>query len=141
MSKSSISSLSGLIISRQQVETTTGVDLIFWLSTERGPCRFVVPQQRYVFLIEQQQLEQADIIWKQENCSPDFIRPVDIKTFNGQKVCAVYTLKQQLHKWCQLALMKQNIATYEGDIKLTDRFLMERFIYGLVRISGQIEWF
>ncbi|RBW47525.1 DNA polymerase II [Psychromonas sp. B3M02] len=140
MSETSITSLSGLILSRQQVETTQGVDLIFWLTTERGPCRIVIPQQRYVFLIEQAQLEQAESIWKQENCFPDFIRPIDLKTFNGQKVCAIYTFKQQLHKWCQLALMQQGIATYEGDIKLSDRFLMERFIYGVVKVSGQIDW-
>lgn len=140
MTESSITSLSGLILSRQQVETTQGVDLIFWLSTERGPCRIVIPEQRYVFLIEQDQLEQAESIWKQENCVPNFIRPLDIKTFNGKRVCAIYTFKQQLHKWCQVALMQQNIATYEGDIKLSDRFLMERFIYGLVKVSGQIDW-
>ena len=140
MNESSITSLSGLILSRQQIETANGVDLVFWLSTERGPCRLVIPQQRYVFLIEQDQLEQAEAIWKQENCQPNFIRPLDIKTFNGQKVCAVYTFQQQLHKWCQLALMQQSIATYEGDIKLSDRYLMERFIYGLVKVSGQIDW-
>jgi DNA polymerase-2 len=140
MNDSSINSLSGLILSRQQIETASGVDLVFWMSTDRGPCRFVIPQQRYVFLIEQSQLEQAEFIWKQENCYPDFIRPIDIKTFNGHKVCAIYTLKQQLHKTCQLTLMQKNIATYEGDIKLSDRFLMERFIYGLVKVSGQIEW-
>ena len=140
MNQSSLTSLSGLILSRQQVETASGVNLIFWLSTERGPCRIVIPKQRYVFLIEQKHLEQAEVLWKQENCFPDFIRPVDIKTFNGQKVCAIYTLKQQLHKWCQLALMQQGIPTYEGDIKLSDRFLMERFIYGVVKVSGQIDW-
>jgi len=140
MTESSITSLSGLILSRQQVETANGVDLIFWLSTDRGPCRLVIPQQRYVFLIEQSQLKQAKLVWKQEACEPNLIRPIDIKTFNGHKVCAIYTLKQQLHKQCQLVLMQKNIATYEGDIKLSDRFLMERFIYGLVKVSGQIEW-
>ena len=140
MTESSITALSGLILSRQQIETAYGVDLVFWLKTERGPCRVVVPQQRYVFLIEQEHLEQAQEIWDQENCRPDFIRPVDIKTFNGKTVCAIYTFKQQLHKWCQVALMQKNIATYEGDIKLSDRFLMERFIYGLVKVSGQIDW-
>ncbi|TEW53683.1 DNA polymerase II [Psychromonas sp. RZ22] len=140
MKERSLTFISGLILSRQQVENVNGVDLIFWLSTDRGPCRVVVPQQRYVFLIEQEQVEQAKDIWKQENCQPDYIRSIDIKTFNGKKVCAIYTFKQQHHKWCQLALMKQNIATYEGDIKLSDRYLMERFIYGLVRVSGQIDW-
>lgn len=140
MTESSITALSGLILSRQQVETANGVDLVFWLSTDRGPCRIVIPQQRYVFLIEQSQLEQAKLIWNQEGCEPSLIRPIDIKTFNSHKVCAIYTLKQQLHKQCQLVLMQKNIATYEGDIKLSDRFLMERFIYGLVKVSGQIEW-
>ena len=140
MTETSLTSISGLILSRQQVETVNGVDLIFWLSTALGPCRVVVPQQRYVFLIEQGQLEAAQIIWEQENCRPDFVRAVNIKTFNGKTVCAIYTLKQQLHKWCQVALMQKNIATYEGDIKLSDRFLMERFIYGLVNVSGQIDW-
>lgn len=140
MTNSPIFSLSGLILSRQQIETANGVDLIFWLSTDRGACRVVVPQQHYVFLIDQEKLEQAEAIWKQEGCRPNFIRPLAIKTFTGKKVCAIYTSKQQLHKWCQLALMQQHIATYEGDIKLSDRFLMERFIYGLVKVSGQIKW-
>jgi len=140
MTESTITALSGFILSRQQSETANGVDLIFWLSTNRGPCRVVVPQQRYVFLIEQAHCEQAQQIWEQENCRPDFVRPLEISTFNGKPVCAVYTFKQALHKWCQTALMQKNIATYEGDIKLSDRFLMERFIYGMVKVSGQIDW-
>ena len=140
MTKLPRTSISGLILSRQQIETTNGVDLVFWLSSDQGPCRVVVPNQRYVFLIEQEQLQQAKAIWQQEGCQPHFIRPINIKTFNHKTVCAVYTLKQQHHKWCQLALMQKNIATYEGDIKLSDRFLMERFIYGLVHVTGQIDW-
>jgi len=132
--------MTGLILSRQQLETADGVNLIFWLTTEYGPCRVVVPQQRYVFLIAQKDLEQAEVVWSEENCRPHIIRPIPLKNFNGHKVCAIYTLNQQLHKWCQMALMKQNIATYEGDIKLSDRFLMERFIYGVVNVSGQIDW-
>lgn len=32
--------------------------------------------------------------------------------------------------------LEGNIAVYEGDVRPTDRFLMERFIYGGVRVSG-----
>lgn len=140
MTNNSLSCISGLILSRQQLETVDGVSLIFWLATDKGPCRVVVPQQRYVFLIEQRFLKKAKQIWQDQVLLPSFIRPLQLKTFKGEEVCAVYNLKQQLHQRAQSLLIEQGIACYEGDIKLTDRFLMERFIYGVVTVNGHLQW-
>ena len=58
--------LQGLILSRQQRETSQGVELLLWIVTDAGPCRVAITQQRYVFLLLQKDLQQAQLLWSEK---------------------------------------------------------------------------
>lgn len=132
--------LEGVILSRQQYETPRGVELILWIATESAPCRVVIPDQRYVFLIHQRDFTQAKMLWSEKNIRATEIRHLPLKTFNGLLVTAIYSLSnQQFHTLLEV-INTANIASFESDIKISDRFLMERFIYGGVKVCGDIQW-
>ncbi|WP_354625139.1 DNA polymerase II [Psychromonas sp. MME2] len=132
--------IEGLILSRQQNETAQGVELVLWLATGLGPCRVVIPAQRYVFLILQDDLARAISLWQSSKLTPQQIRSLSIKSFNQQPVTAIYTLNNKQFRALQSILDSAGIAHFEGDIKIADRYLMERFIYGTVKVQGDIEW-
>ncbi|WP_019613810.1 DNA polymerase II [Psychromonas ossibalaenae] len=140
MSENQLSELQGLILSRQQRETVQGVDLILWLATERGPCQIMIPGQRYVFIVCQQDITQAVDLWSEKGLLAQEIRRLTLKSFNQQSVAAVYSLTQKQFRAMQDVLTAASIAFFEADIKLTDRYLMERFIYGSVKVTADIQW-
>ena len=140
MSAQKMSQIEGLILSRQQYETAQGVDLILWLATKHGACRVLLSRQRYVFLIQQQDLQQAQQLWSAKNIVAQKIKALTLKSFNGQSVAAIYSLNYRQNSSLQDALSNANIAVFEADIKISDRYLMERFIYGSVCVKGEISW-
>jgi DNA polymerase-2 len=140
MSGAARQQITGLILTRRQHETPQGVELELWLASEQGSCRVMLPAQRYVFLIHQQQLVRAQALWSEEHLTPDEIRPLPLTSFNGQKVSAVYCLHNKMFRKLQDILSTASIPIFESDIKVCDRYLMERFIYGTVSVQGEFDW-
>lgn len=140
MSGSPRQHITGLILSRRQYETQQGVELELWLATQQGPCRVMLPTQRYVFLIHQQQLDRAQALWSAAHLTPDEIRPLSLSSFNGQAVSAIYCLHNKMFRQLQNILTTASIPIFESDIKVCDRYLMERFIYGTVSVQGECNW-
>lgn len=140
MVKGQCDQLEGLILSRQIHEKPDSVELVFWMATKSGPCRITIPQQRYVFLIHQKDVSQAHAFWSKKRLAPVEVRPLTLKSFTGLSVAAIYTLSNQQLRSLQDVLTAQNIAFFESDIKLTDRYLMERFIYGSARVCTDLRW-
>ncbi|MFT7053891.1 MAG: DNA polymerase-2, partial [Psychromonas sp.] len=136
MSGSQRHQMSGLILTRRQHETQQGVEIELWLASELGPCRVILPAQRYVFLIHQQELERAQALWSVKYLTPDEIRPLALTSFNGLAVTAIYCLHNKMFRQLQDILSSASIAIFESDIKVSDRYLMERFIYGTVSVQG-----
>jgi len=132
--------IEGLILSRQQLETPQGVDLILWLATESGPCKLVISDQRYVLLVLQEELQQIRVLCAKQQLTVQEIRALPLKTFKQQPVAAIYSLSKQHSYALQGALDSATIPYFEADIKVSDRYLMERFIYGCVKASGDIQW-
>ncbi|MGB5444403.1 MAG: DNA polymerase II [Psychromonas sp.] len=135
-----LNKIAGLILSRQQLETQQGVELVFWIATSSGPCRVVTPAQRYVFLIHQQDLDRAQALWSAKQLIPHEIRPLPLSSFKLLPVAAVYNLHNKISRQLQDILSSADIPFFEADIKISDRYLMERFIYGSVSVQGEITW-
>jgi len=129
--------LEGLIISRQQRDAVPGIELIFWVKTPKGACQVVLTDLRAVFLIKQDDLRQAKALWDSKSLPIDEIRPLPLATFTEQSVAAIYSKSSAASRRLQYVLTEHNIATFESDIKVSDRYLMERFIYGSVKITGE----
>ena len=133
-----LTQLQGLILSRQQRDTNNGIELVFWVKSNQGTCQIVLNGLRAVFLIKQDDLARAQVVWANQSLNADEIRPLTLSTFNQQKVVAIYNLSLSVSRLLQHALTSQGIAIYESDIKVSDRYLMERFIYGSVKVVGEI---
>ncbi|ABM03634.1 DNA damage-inducible DNA polymerase II [Psychromonas ingrahamii 37] len=140
MSGSQRHQIAGLILTRRQHETPQGVELELWLATKEGPCRVFLPAQRYVFLIHQQQLVKAQALWSAVHLTPNEIRPLSLTSFNGLSVSAIYCLNNKMFRQLQDILTTASIPIFEADIKVCDRYLMERFIYGTVSVQGECHW-
>src|SRR5690554_4030101 len=109
--------------------------LIFWWKTEQGVVRQQVEQRAICFILQKHQAQAERSIkllrW------PIEIKPIALKHFNGQSVSACYLPHSHRYRWQQF-LAAQNIPTYEVDIRPTDRYLMERFVYGQAQLIGDI---
>ncbi|MEI6896415.1 MAG: DNA polymerase II [Psychromonas sp.] len=133
-----LTQLEGLILSRQQRETAKGIELIFWVKSSRGACQVILSGLRAVFLIKQQDLDVALLIWGKQNNKINEIKLLSLSTFTQHKVVAIYSLSSAASRHLQQAVVDHDIAIFEADIKVSDRYLMERFIYGSVKIEGDI---
>jgi len=133
-----LNQLEGLILSRQQRDSAMGIELSLWVKTDAGACQVLLTGLKTVFLIKQQDLASALDLWSQVKLSANEIRPLQLSTFTFHKVVAVYSLSTAHSRLLQQPLLDNNIAIFEADIKVSDRYLMERFIYGTVKIEGEI---
>lgn len=111
-------------------------ELVFWWHTDQGPVRTAI-EQACVCFIEQADQERARAIVSTLQWPID-IRSVPLRHFNQQPACACYLPSHYLYRWRDV-LAQQGIVCREVDIRPTDRYLMERFIYGQAYLVGEIE--
>lgn len=133
-------SLSGLILTRQWIETEQGLELIYWFATEQGPVRWQVPGQEAVcFYPASQHTLVCSTLQKFLRADQWRTKPTQLKNFSRQDVHALYFSTQRLLFECRDKLNDCDIKLVETDIRPTDRFLMERFITGAACIDGEFE--
>ncbi|MBD1577058.1 DNA polymerase II [Vibrio sp. S11_S32] len=109
-----------------------------WLATDSGPVQLLIQDQQVVFFITKQdqiKAEQliADAFGEQ---TPIQMKSVPLKTFEQNAVLACYTPNNQISYQAKQLFNQHGIITFEDDIRLTDRYLMERFIRGGVQFIG-----
>ncbi len=126
--------LPGFLLTRQWHDTPQGVRLDFWFSTSQGPVEVSIHQQQPIFFICQ---ADTDIATKLLSKLPGAtVKPLALKTFENEAVSGVYFQSQQQLYRARDLLSNHSIASYESDIRPTDRFLTERFITGSVDIDA-----
>jgi DNA polymerase-2 len=125
----------GFILTRQWVETSVGLELIYWFATVDGPLRLRLSGQEAVCFYAADQTENVGRAlrairgWRSKKTK--------LKNFNKELVSALYFRSQRQLYTAREKLGDAGIICYEADIKPTDRFLMERFITGGVIIQGE----
>jgi DNA polymerase II len=106
--------------------------LEFWWHTPQGMVRQRQSQAAVCFIERSDQPAVEAIIaalgW------PVTLRSLPLNTFAQQPVSACYLPAGYLYRWQNL-LHEQGIVCREADIRITDRYLMERFVYGAARLS------
>lgn len=136
----------GFILSRQQYVADkysrhSGITLCYWLSSEHGPIKVLVPNQQAVFFIPLKQQVVAEHLLLKHNLNAEF-KQVSMQNFSGEQCIACYfSSTQALYQAKQLFESQpfdNQITVYEGDVRHSDRFLMERFIRGGVWVTGDI---
>ncbi|WP_420589453.1 DNA polymerase II [Bacterioplanoides sp.] len=129
--------LSGfLLTSSWDEDPATGqTRLSFWWSTADGPLRTKVEQAAVCFIDAAQQTraqQVADTLnW------PVRVEALAMQSFDFQPAAACYLPHHYVYRWRDV-LAEQGIICREVDVRPTDRFLMERFVYGAALISGEL---
>lgn len=118
----------GLILSRRWYEAAGGITFEYWVQTGEGAVRVVIPGQESVFFVHHS-AELPEGGYRRESLGLRSLRqvPVDGIYFKSQR-----TLRDFGNQ-----LKDRGIATFESDVKPEDRYLMERFVCGTVRIEGE----
>ena len=134
--------MKSFILTRQWRDTAKGIEIDLWLSSDDGPIKLTIPQQKAIFFIRQIDIEKvAQCLHIAVPSStkkpprsvvslPITIQAVPLKNFHGEAVAGVYCSQyRQLRELCA-ELDRQHINYWENDIRPPERFLMERFVTG-----------
>ncbi|WP_413477669.1 DNA polymerase II [Vibrio hibernica] len=116
----------------------SGQSLIeLWVSTDSGPVQLLINGEQPVFFISEQDKEKVAQLNHAHRLALQ-IKPVNLKTFEQCQVLACYSENNHSSFQAKQCLNQHDIVTLEDDIRLTDRYLMERFIRGGVQFIGQV---
>lgn len=121
--------MEGFVLTRQVFDRGGDAQIEFWVSTDYGPMKLVVKDQSPVFFIVQEAFNKAVNLLTTHNIE-HWSKPLDLETFSLQKVTGLYFNSQRDFFSARRLMEQYGIENYEASIRLDDRFLMERFIYG-----------
>ncbi|ART79527.1 DNA polymerase II [Oceanisphaera avium] len=126
----------GFLLTRHSRDRHQGCEIIYWLSTDQGPVRLVVSGERTLLMVPISQKEQVCQTLHQAALTYDWAEP-GLHTFSHEPVAVVYfpTINSQQHA-AQL-LRQVGVSVFEDDIRLQERFLLNRFIRGAVAFIGK----
>ncbi|MGI9838788.1 DNA polymerase II [Vibrio parahaemolyticus] len=125
----------GFILTRQARDRGNNTVIELWVSTPQGPVQLDIEGERPTIFID---LNQAEVLKKVLNLQGIIfdIKPLVLKTFQGDEVAACYFSTIADAKAALSHLETNDIVVYESDIRLADRYLMERFIKGSIEFTG-----
>ncbi|OUR96408.1 hypothetical protein A9Q84_08635 [Halobacteriovorax marinus] len=121
--------VSGFILSSHYYDTRDGIELHYYVATNNGVAKVVITNFLPVFFVERKH-EGIEVANLHERKS------VNLLNFSKNEVDALYFKKQADLFSAKDSLNSKGIRTFESDVRPNERFLMERFIYGEVFISG-----
>ncbi|UTV28917.1 DNA polymerase II [Photobacterium atrarenae] len=125
----------GFVLTRQSRDSRGQTEIVLWVKTDEGPCRLVIRGDKPVCFITEDDYAHAERLLREAGITVDW-RSLTLKNFQHQRMygCYCHTVRDSL----QLVslLRSEQIEPFEADIRLADRFLMERFIRGGLTFTG-----
>jgi DNA polymerase-2 len=128
----------GFILTCASSDRNRSTVLTLWLCTPSGPAKLEILDERPVFFVEQRHEAQLLAAFAHLG-NPPHARKLPLKTFGQEPVTALYCRTQRESFDAQALLKRSGIPYYEADLKLGDRYLMERFVYGSLAFSGALQ--
>jgi DNA polymerase-2 len=128
----------GFLLTRQARDRAGSAIIDLWLTTENGPYHLIIEGEKPLFFIEQSGASQAKQIAVQHQIDCE-IKPLPLKDFTQTPLAACYLPSIAMARQLAILLDSAKLTVLESDIKLADRYLMERFITGSIEFAGQIE--
>ena len=116
------------LLTRQWRDASSGIEIVFWARGESGPIRIRLDRKEAVAFAERGRLRREPL-----GCR---VRPVELRTFDGDLVDALYFESQRALVDARRAVRERGERLYESDLKPADRFLMEHFVTGGFRVEG-----
>lgn len=124
----------GFLLTRQWRDTPAGVELEFWFSSHQGPLCVIVSGERPVFFLSAASQAKAKTVLSAD--PPEEIKPLALRNFSLEPVVGLYFTGYRAARRAADQLREAGLDPLEADINPADRFLMERFIRGAARLSG-----
>jgi len=115
------------LLTRRWRDADDGLRFDLWGQSSFGPVHLVFHRQRANFFVERHVATHSG-----ER------REVDLRSFAGRPVDAVYFARQRALREEREAVRRELRQTLEADLEPVDRFLMERFITGSLKARGTL---
>lgn len=126
----------GFVITRQQRDWGHTSTIVLWLSTPEGPIKLCIDDQHSVFFVPLEEKARVEVLLPAIDPNA-YCKPVPLTTFQHTPVAACYFTSVKRAREGQKVITGAAIALYEGDLRLADRYLMERYICGSLLFTGQ----
>ena len=126
---------SGFLLTRQNKEINSNTLIDLWVKCDDHIAHLLVENEQAVAFILQERLSEYESLLKSENI-PYLIKNIQLTTFHHQPVVGLYFSTTQQKRQMSQLLEQAGLPIFESDIRLADRYLMERFICGGLNFVG-----
>ncbi|MCK5735093.1 MAG: hypothetical protein KAH21_01395, partial [Spirochaetaceae bacterium] len=116
------------LLSSDSLDASGGCELRFWGLCPDGPLLVRILNHKPVFFIPREVILPSGVSAER--------RELELMSFDGAPVDGLYFTTLSAYRDGRRRLADEGIRTWESDVRMEDRFLMERFITGSARISG-----
>jgi DNA polymerase-2 len=125
----------GFLLTRHSRDNRDHTQIILWVSTPAGPAKLIIDNEQPLFFVLQEQQQSIENILVDHALSYRW-QSLKLKSFSQQPIAALYF--DSIHGFysAKELLQAAHITMLEGDLRLQERFLMERFVYGGVEFVG-----
>ena len=128
-------SLEGFILTARTIERHGKTYIECWLVTENGVVKATTnPQQGLFFILQDDATEVRRLLTR--NRIEHKYSALALKTFEHREVGGLYFDRYNALYKAKTLLKELHISCFEDDVRLTDRYFMERFVYGSAALSG-----
>lgn len=130
-----LTEVSGFILTIQPLDRGESCYLELWMQTAQGPLKVVTEAQKVPFFILQIDAQAAQTLLDSA-VIPYQYQALQLKTFAHEAVGALYFNTPRQAFAAREKLRLSSIICFEDDIRLNERYLMERFVYGSATAVG-----
>ncbi|KDN30280.1 DNA polymerase II [Vibrio fortis] len=127
----------GFVLTRQARDFSGQTQIDIWVSTPNGPTLLTVKGERPIFFIEQSNIDACTKLAKEAGIECE-IKALELTNFSHTPLAGCYTRLVRESNTLNQAFNQESVTTFEADIRLADRFLMERFIKGSIEFTGNV---
>lgn len=127
---------SGFLLNRNSYDQHHKPIIELWVATPQGPAKLIIENEKPLLFIHQKNEPQVTEILTKLKLSFS-VKSLTHQTFEHQTVQAIYF--ETIHDFYRAReqLSTRQISHFESDIRLHERYLMERFAYGAIEFYGQ----
>jgi len=129
-------SLEGFILTARSIERHGKTYIECWFVTENGVVKATSTSQQGLFFILQRDAGQVRKLLTANGIEHNY-HSLTLKTFEHQAVGGLYFDRNNALYKAKTLLKQVRISCFEDDIRLADRYFMERFAYGSAAFSGK----
>ncbi len=127
----------GFLLTRQARDRQGQTHIELWLSTDEGPAQLIIKNEKPVFFLPQESVSRANQLIQEQDFTAQ-IRLLALFSFDQQPLAGCYCETIQQANGLKNLFEQADILILESDIKLADRYLMERFIQGSIEFTGDV---